>query len=54
MLADPDGYAAGMDDNAELHEDLREHAAEPDAHGAEDAWVEEKAREISVADPAQS
>lgn len=93
MLADGDGYAAGMDDNAELHEDLREHAAEPDAHGVEaeaqqavvdrvlswqvgaeeetirselrraasevgvevdDAWVEEKAREISVADPAQS
>jgi hypothetical protein len=78
-----------MNDNA----DLRQHAAEPDAQGAEaeaqqavvdrvlsyhpgaevdtirtelrraaqeagvevdDAWVEEKAQEISVADPAQS
>jgi hypothetical protein len=87
-----DGYAPDMDDNAELHQDLRENAAESDAHGAEaeaqqtvvdrvlswqvgaeeetiraelrrvatevgvevdDAWVEEKAREISTADPAQ-
>lgn len=93
MRAERDGYAPDMDDNAELHEDLRKHAAEADAQGAEaeaqqavvdrvlswqvgaeeetirselrraaaevgvevdDAWVEEKAREISVADPAQS
>lgn len=83
------GYASRMNDNA----DLRQDAAEPDAHGAEaeaqqavvdrvlsyhpgaevdtirtelrraaqevgvevdDAWIEEKAQEISNADPAQS
>ena len=92
MGATGDGYAPGMDDNAELHDELRHDAAEPDAEGVEaeaqqavvdrvlswqvgaeeetirselrraasevgvevdDAWVEEKAREISVADPAQ-
>ena len=92
MRATGDGYASDMDDNAELHRDLRENAAEPDATGAEaeaqqavvdrvlswqvgaeeetiraelrraaqevgvevdDAWVGEKAREISTADPAQ-